>query len=139
MQAIWAKGTQLQRKNPVTLLFQTIPGVRDIDGPNDLTDWVDTTHHSSPGDYEEGIPTIQRSGQVTFPLVYDPSEPLHQSLVADKQAKAKRGFKHVLTDAGATELIYDGFVLGIGWQQPVANVLGFNTTIKPSGQLTIVY
>ena len=49
-----------------------IAQVKDIQGPTIETDTVDVTSHDSPGQWEEHVGTIKRSGTITLECELDP-------------------------------------------------------------------
>ena len=48
-------------------------------GPDLSTDTDEITNHDSPDGVEEFIPTIKRTGEITFPLVFLPTDPSHDN------------------------------------------------------------
>src|SRR6188472_4541512 len=48
-----------------------IAQVGDISGPELSTDTDEITNHDSPDGVEEFLPTIKRTGEVSFPLVFN--------------------------------------------------------------------
>ena len=72
-EAIGTLGTTLKRG------LQHIAQVQDVSGPELSTDTDEITNHDSPDGVEEFIPTIKRTGEITFPLVFLPSDPSHDN------------------------------------------------------------
>jgi hypothetical protein len=60
-------------------LAQHIAQVQDISGPDLSTDTDEITNRDSPDGVEEFIPTIKRTGEMSFPLVFLPSDPSHDN------------------------------------------------------------
>jgi predicted secreted protein len=78
-----AKGTLLQVGNTATtIVYTTVGEVRDISGPAYSLETVEVTSHSSTGDYEEIVPTILRTGDVSFDINLDPKDATHLSTAA---------------------------------------------------------
>lgn len=57
----------------------TIAQVKKISGPGLSLDTEDVTTHDSASGWEEVIPTILRSGEVSLELVYDPNLATHKN------------------------------------------------------------
>lgn len=123
-----------------TLTFNGDPiaQIQDIDGPELSTDTVEITNHSSPDNTEEFRPTIKRTGNVSFPLVFDPDNTGHQDLQAAQAARSKDSY--VMTypdetgtaDAGAS-WSFDAYVVGFKNTSPVTGVLSADVTLKITG------
>lgn len=118
-----------------------IGGVQDISGPNDSYDWSDTTSHSSPNRTEEGVPTIRRTGEVTFTVVRDGSDAGQAALLAAHDAIAAGGAtpdSYVITyPDGATDS-FDGWCMRFGRGAPVGGHLAAEVAIRPTGAVTYV-
>jgi hypothetical protein len=54
--------------------------IQDISGPQLSTDTDEITNHDSPDHTEEFIATIKRTGEISFPLVFDPDNSGHSAL-----------------------------------------------------------
>jgi predicted secreted protein len=134
-----AIGTLLQRKNPATGVYQTIPGCKDIEGPEDTRDVIDVTAHDSPNNREEIIASIKRSGKVSTSLNYDPPNAVHQGIRSDYEAGLARDYKIIMTDAGSAEIAFSGFVVDFKFSFPVGGENKVAFGIKISGDLTVTY
>ena len=132
----WALGTKVQRLNPSTSLYETIPGLQDITGPDVSVDWLDMTTHDSPNSYEEGAPTIHRSGELRANMILDPSNTVHQSLLTDKDTKRLGTWRVVLPDPASNYLQFTGYVTSLGYSFPVAGPLQQSFVLRPTGSLT---
>jgi hypothetical protein len=120
--------------------FTTIGEVKDISGPSLALDTEDATSHDSTDGWEVLVPTILRSGEVTFDINFDPDEGTHDittGLLADEVAKTLRHFKLIFPDLTSTEWAFSAYVTGFETSAPVAGVLGASVTLKPSGQPTL--
>jgi hypothetical protein len=109
-----------------------IPQVQDIDGPGGSTDTDEITNHTSPGGFEEFIATILRSGEVTFPLVFNPANAAHQAL--DAAWRGKTLDEYVITAPDGSTWTFDGLVTNFGNTYPVNGHWSKATTIKISGE-----
>ena len=125
-EAIGTLGTTLKRG------AQLIAQVQDVSGPDLSTDTDEITNHSSPDGVEEFIPTIKRTGEVTFPLVFDPSNTGHVALGAAWSAKSLDPY--VLTYPDGSTWEFDAYVTGFADGAPVAGHLSKDVTLRPSGE-----
>lgn len=121
--------------------FTTIAQVLDISGPEFSVDTEETTNQSSSGGYEEFIPTIKRSGNVTFDVLYDPSAATHEhastGLLYVMINRKLRGFQIVMPTTPAKQWNFLGYVVGFSQANAVAGTQRASITIKISGQPTI--
>jgi hypothetical protein len=118
-------------------VFTTVAQVLDISGPGFTTDTEETTNQSSPGGFEEFIPTIKRSGEVTFDVNYDPSDATHDAttgLVAAYQNRTKKNWRLLIPTTPAKRWDFSGYVTGFEQANPVAGIQRASVTIKISGQ-----
>ena len=82
-QITFAKGSQLYRRNPDTLVFVAVPQMRIIPVPAATQQYGDGTNHDSPGSFEENVPTIQTGNDLPCVLVYSPDIAMHKQLYVD--------------------------------------------------------
>lgn len=123
----------------ISINGQAIGGVQDITGPDDSYDWDDTTAHDAPNRTETGVPTVRRTGEVSFPLVLDSSDEGQQDLLAAHEAivdgdHAPDAFVMTYPD-GATDA-FSGFVMRFGRGAPVGGHLQADVMIRPTGAVT---
>jgi len=138
--AVESMGIQLQRGNGASPeSFTTIAEVKDISGPEITLDTLDVTTHSSSGHYEEVIPTILRSGEVTFDVNWVPADATHQGLITDRDNRTKRTFTMIMTDPGTATWTFAAYVTKFAVAGPVVGVLGGSITLKITGQPTLTY
>lgn len=109
-----------------------IPQIQDIDGPGGSTDTDEITNHSSPGQFEEFIATVLRSGEVSFPIVHNPANAAHQAL--DTAWRSKTLDEYVMTYPDGSTWTFDAFVTNFGNTAPVNGHLSKATTLKISGE-----
>jgi len=115
--------------------FTDIPELRDIVGPALSSDVADVTNHGSPAGMEEAVPTILRTGDVTFTVGYVPTGAVHDQLLADWKAKSLRNFKLIYADAGTTEWPFAAYVTGFTPNNPVGGDITANLTLKITGEI----
>ncbi len=126
-----------------TPVFTTIAGVKDISGPATNRDLEEVTSHSSPNGYEEFVPTIKRSGEVTFDLNFDPTNATHGTaatgLAGKVHADTPTDFRLVFPRIGTNgyRWTFSAFVTGFETSAPVAGVFGASVTRKVTGAPTL--
>jgi len=137
-QAIAAFGTLLQMGNGASPeVFVNVAEVTEIGGPNLSLDTADATAHESPGRWEEVVPTILRSGEITLALNYVPAGATHgysTGLLRDMVARIKRNYKLVFPNIGATTWSFAAYVVKFSTKEPVADKLGADVSLKITGQ-----
>jgi hypothetical protein len=121
----------------------TIPGIQDMRVIPETTDVHDITNQSSTGGYEEVIPTILRTGETSFPLIFDPNNATHDDktgLQYIRNHKVLTAFQLLLPTPNVgsaspySKLLFSGYVTGFEITAPVNGVLGADTRIKVTGQ-----
>lgn len=118
-------------------VFTTVAEVKDITGPAVSLDVIDVTNQSSPGGYEEIIPSIRRAGDVDFDVNFDPQSGTHNGttgLLYLANNKLKVGWRLQLQDPGAHYWSFDAYVVGFQTKAPVAGVLAATTKLRITGQ-----
>lgn len=135
--AIAGPGFFLQRGDGTPGNYTTVSEVHDINGPAAKTDITDVTNQSSPGGFEEVIPTIRRSGEITFDINYNPDDATHDNVTgiqADLNNKTLRYWRvtYPVTNKKRT---FTGYVIGFQEKAPINGVLTASLTIKITGQL----
>lgn len=120
--------------------FTTVAEVKDITGPAVSLDVIDVTNQSSPGGYEEIIPSIRRAGEVNFDVNFDPQSGTHDGatgLIYLANNKTKRGWRLQLQDPGNHYWAFDAYVIGFETKAPVAGVLTGTTKLRITGMPTL--
>ena len=123
--------------------FDTIAEVRTIGGPSLTLDTTDVTSHDSADAFEEVLPTILRSGTITFELNYLPTDSTHDvtdgflhHLDARTLCNFRLVFPDALLEADRSAIALRGYVTGFS---PTANhdgALTGSVTIKPTSVVT---
>lgn len=129
-------GAVLQRGDgsTPTEVFASIAGVTDIKGPEISLDMADATAHDSPGAFEEKVPTIIRTGSVTFSIRWDPADVPQNVLRTDLTSRVKHNWKVIWPDAGNTTWDFEAYVTKVGPTAPYADVLGADIELTMTGQ-----
>jgi predicted secreted protein len=136
--AIAAYGTRLEIGDGGTPeTFTQIAEVLDISGPEFSADTEDVTSHSSTGGWEEHIPTILRSGEISFEVNLVPSDTSHAALRTAFTNRTRRNWKLVFPDSSSTTWSFAAYVTGFSVSAPVAGKLGAEITLKLTGQPTL--
>jgi len=134
MTALNALGTVFRRDG------QVIASVKDITGPELTRDVADVTALDAPNGFEQVLPTVLRTGDLTFALSFDPDIGGHLALRDDLVNETERAFEveYRPTVASGTVLTYDfqGFVTGFSNTATVGSEVTADVTIKPTGAIT---
>jgi hypothetical protein len=139
----WAFGTLLQVGDGATPteVFTTLAEVKDIDGPDISMDTEDITPHDAVGGWEEFIPTILRSGEITFDLNFVPDSTQHGDtsggLINSLKTRAKKNYRLVLPSDPVYQWTFAAYVVGFSNSMPVGGVLGASVTLKVTGVLAL--
>jgi len=120
----------------LTLNGVAIIQAQDISGPEISRDTEDISSHSSPEQWEEMLPTIKRTGNMTFPLVYIPGNAVHEALYTALDTGTLDAYTVRAPDNSGWD--FNGYVVALGETYPVAGHLARNVSIKPSGKPTKV-
>lgn len=84
--AFFPKGSQLQRQNPSSGVYENIPQCKSIGFPGSTQEYDDITNHDSPGGYAERIATIKTPRDVSVEILYKPDDAMHNTLFDDAEA-----------------------------------------------------
>jgi hypothetical protein len=107
----------------------------DFSGPGVGLDVEDATTHDSTGAWEEGVPTVLRSGTLSFPIVYDPNTATHAAASGLLSFLQNRKSMYcTMTFPNGTIWKYDSFCSGFEPAAPVAGKLSANISVKLTGQ-----
>lgn len=122
-------------------VFTTIAHVRNISGPGFSFDMIDVTSHDSPGAYEEMVPSIIRTEELTLDIIYDPAHATHNAatgLLNKVANRAKTNFQIVFPDTALTTWTFAAYVNKFTPTTPFDDALTAQVNLKPTGQPTIV-
>lgn len=120
--------------------FTTIAEVGDIAGPSLTRDTEEVTNHSSPNGWEEFITTIGRSGEVTFPVNFIPTDPTHDGttgLVGMAGDGLLRNWRLLISTTGK-RWQFAALVTGFEGGSPVVGHNSADVTLKISGKPILV-
>lgn len=117
-----------------------IAQVQSIGGPGLSRDTIDST---AIGDtWEQVLPSILRSGEITLEILYDPANATHKNasggLLYDLEQGTSTTYTLVFPDAATTEWAFSAYVIGFEPNAPHDGALTAGVTLKPSGDMTLV-
>lgn len=85
-----------------------------------------TTHDVS---YVQKIASFINNGQVTFSAAYDSDDTQHALLETRFDAKTLSNFQLVLTDTGARQFAFNGYITNLAYPGPTSDINKVNVTI----------
>jgi predicted secreted protein len=138
--AILATGTIITMADAGGSVYTTIAELRSISGPALTRNVNDVTTHNSVGGWEEALPGMARSGEISFDINYVPTEATHNDttgLVFVFRTKARRNFRIIFSNVGLTVWSWAGYVVGFEIGAEVDNALTASVTLKPDGTMTL--
>jgi len=117
---------------------QPIGQIMDITGPQLSTDTDEITNHSSPDHTEEFIATIKRTGEITFPLVFNPGDEAHMALFTAWQNRSLDDYVMTFPDeegntGEGASWSFNAYCTGFSNSAPVTGHLAADITLRPSG------
>lgn len=121
-----------------TEVFTTVDGCKNISGPGFHLETIDVTHHTSPSAYREVVPSFLSGGEVSFDLIYDPANAVHEGLFTDFESRVLRHFQIILPDAGTMTYSFSAYVSGAEVQEPIDNALMAAIKLSVTGAVTRV-
>lgn len=136
-QILKGKGSQLYRKDPVSLLFVAIPQMRIIPAPSATQQYADATNHDSPGAFEENVDTIKQGDEIALTLVYHPDIALHKQLYQDFIDQTKLMWRTLLSNT-IDGWEYEGRVAKFALPLNFDGVVFLDWSIKVTGLPTAV-
>jgi len=129
-----AFGAQFKRGTSV------IAQVSSISGPGLSLDTADVTSHDGSG-WEEVVPTILRSGEVSLDLVFDPNLATHKNasggLLYDLTTRAKGSYSLVFPVTPAVTWSFSAYVIAFEPSLPVGDAMTATVTLKLTDQPTL--
>ena len=125
--------------------YRNVAYIKSIDGPGLSVDMADVTTHDSSSAYEEVIPTVIRSEEITLELVYDPGDvtiKYSNGLLGKMAAKTLEPFKLVFYDdtveSSRTTWLFSAYITGFKPILDFAKPIGATMKLKISGAPTLV-
>ena len=123
--------------------WRVVANVTSFTGPALSLDTVDVTSHDSPDAWEEHVPTILRTGEVTLELNYNPAEETHDAtdgLPAAYEQRRLNDFELVfpIPLPGLTTWEFSAYVTGFEPGAPHDGKLTATAALKVTGEPTLV-
>ncbi len=140
MAGLFAKGTRLLKGDGASPEnFTAIGNVKSINGPGFKVTVIDTTTHSTVGNYREKAAVLVDAGALTFMVNYDPSDATlapSTGLINDLSELTESNWQlqFPLSDTSNTQMEFRGFVTGHSFTFPVDNVIDANIEITLDGK-----
>lgn len=110
--------------------------IQDITGPELSTDTDEITNHDSPDNTEEFIATIKRTGEISFPLVFNPGNAGHEALYTAWSARTADDY--VMTYPDGSGWTFSAYCIGFSMTAPVAGHLSADVKLRPASAPTRV-
>ena len=128
--------------------FTRVGRIGDVSGPNVTADTIETTTHDTEdleGGYKEFITSLKDGGEVTFPIMFDPTSEEHNESATDPgvaagglkyliESREKRNMRLVLPSSPKYRLSFKGVLTQWGGDFKVQGAMMANITIKVSGR-----
>jgi len=116
-----------------------IQRVKSISGPALSRDLADVTPLNAQNGFEEQLPTILRSGDVTLEMSHIPGDSVHAALRADVVSATKREFSvNIPTDSGTVEShTFFAYVTGFDLNNDPSGEVQSTATLKPTGVIVV--
>jgi hypothetical protein len=129
----FAKGSQLYRRDPDTLVFVAVPQMRIIPAPSATQVYADGTNHDSPGSFEENVPTIKQGDDLSLVLAYSTNIGMHKQLYQDFIAQTKLFWRTLLAPELTDGWEYEGRVSKFDLPLDFSALVFLNWSIKITG------
>jgi hypothetical protein len=107
--------------------------IRNITGPGVSGNDVDTTTMDSSSNYRTFVSGLLDPGEVTFSLVYDPTNTTHTRLTRMMGERLSTTFKVYAGSTSGNGQSFTGYVKGMSREIPMDDVITADVTIKVSG------
>lgn len=135
-------GTGVTLAIEIASVYTVVAQVRDIAGPNQSADVIETTSRDNANLYKTYLAGLRDGGEVTFDLVYDPDIVTHSATAAGGLVKLLQdgtvnNFRLSFPDAApATTVTFSGLVTAFAPKAPMNDALTADVTLKVSGRPT---
>jgi predicted secreted protein len=121
--------------------YGTIGYLDNIGGPNLARDSIDVTTHDSTSAWREFVKGLKDGGDISFDVVYDPTESTHDAttgLLADFDNEGTiPAWRLTFPDGSSTQWTFDGFLTGFSPSEPKDDKLSASITVKVTGVPTL--
>lgn len=142
MAGLFAKGTGLYVGDGASPeVFTKIANVKPITGPGYNVTIVDTTTHSTVGNFREKAAVLVDAGKLGFRVNYDPADPTlapATGLLNALQNLTEKNYqlRFPPSDTGKNRMNFKGFVSQHSFTFPVDNVIEADVAFEIDGAIT---
>jgi hypothetical protein len=133
--AIWGLGTLLKLGDGLGS-YTTVAEVLDFPGPQRQRDRADITNHSSSNGYEEVLPTIKRTGEITFNVNWNPAAHATHEDIWDLYDSGDLMPWRIVGPSAEFQLDFNAYVVGDQPTFPTNAQIQDQITLKPTGVVT---
>lgn len=133
-------GSQFWLEDPASpTLLVRIAELQDISGPGKVRETFDVTTHDSPDGYREYIGTLKDGGEVSFTLMFDPSDTGHLVLESaiDRNGIGGLGARVYWPTDDGDYAEFDCIPTNLSWNAPVNGALTADFTAKVTGKVNL--
>lgn len=117
--------------------YLPIANLTTLSGPGISREAIEVTAHNSPDQWDEYVPGIKRSGEVSCDANWDPAE--HDGILeGDFSVRTARGYRIVWPDPLETTWTFKAFLTGYEPDAPHDDKLSASLTFKLTGVPTFV-
>jgi len=113
-----------------TEVFTEIAEVKSVSGPELGMGIIDVTNMQSPNNTREFLPSLIDPGEVSFDINLLGGSVAHKALKTDMEARTRRNFQLVFTDANGSYLAFAGYLVGFGFSASIEEALSASLRIK---------
>ncbi len=142
MAGLFAKGVSLWVGNGASPeVFTKIANVKPVTGPTYNVTIVDTTTHSTVGNFREKAAVLIDAGKIGFKVNYDPSDPTlapSTGILNTLQNLTEKNYRLQFppSDTLHTRMNFKGFVSSHNFTFPVDNVIEADVAFDIDGPIT---
>jgi Lambda phage tail tube protein, TTP len=135
-QILAARGAQLKRLNPATLIYEAVPQCRVMNTPDITQDYLDGTNHDSPNFFKEYVGGFKDGGDVPVEIVWNPAIAMHNTIYNDLLAQTLLTWRVILNNATLTTFQFTAYVskfnVPLGYDQIVTAQMSLKVTASPT-------
>jgi hypothetical protein len=118
-----------------TEVFSTVLEISGFSGPTNTRELIDATHTESTDGFREFIGGLKDGGEISFSGNFLPASEQQQGLFDDLLDTSPHNYQIWFTDVAVTKWGFAGWVTQFAPNADVAGKLGFDCTIKVTGEI----
>lgn len=111
-------------------VFTEIAEVKSVSGPELSMGVIDVTNMQSTNNTREFIPSLIDPGEVSFDVNLLGASATQKALKTDMEARTKRNFQLIFTDANGSYLAFSGYIVGFGFSASIEEALSASLRVK---------